>query len=463
MKKAGLILIGIAVITGSCRKVQFEEVERTYGDADFSRYISVGNSLTQGYQDGGVYKEGQENSYPSIIARQMQLVDPNMDDFEQPEVYGNGSGYMHLEYINGEIEVISPGDVTSDPTEEDGSWANWGASMKSIKYNNLGISGITLMQCVAVNDDELEINNAILGGFSVSIPFIIDTTIPGNPYARFMDFGGNPNFLLGGGTPIQYVDHIKQSNATFFTSWLGDNDVLGYATSGGIPVEIDGTLLGLGVIQYGNLSDPIVFRQKYDSVLTAFSSIGAEGVCATIPDVTVIPYFNTFTVGGIKEDYGYADVWIEEGDGNGGVTQVRIASDADLILLTAKDDLEAGAGSSETSPLSNGRVLDQGEVNACRSRTIELNNAIKSSAAMFNYPVVDMYGFLDKIKPGIMMEGIGISPEYIGGGAFSLDGVHLNPRGYAIAANEFIKVINEAYGSNIPLASIGSYRGVVFP
>jgi lysophospholipase L1-like esterase len=82
---------------------------------------------------------------------------------------------------------------------------------------------------------------------------------------------------------------------------------------------------------------------------------------------------------------------------------------------------------------------------------------------MFNYPVVDMHGFLEKIKPGIMLEGIGISPEYIGGGAFSLDGVHLNPRGYAIAANEFIKVINEEYGSNIPLASIGSYRGVVFP
>jgi lysophospholipase L1-like esterase len=463
MKKAGLILIGIALITGSCRKVEFEEVERTYGDADFSRYVAVGNSLTQGYQDGGVYKEGQENSYPSIIAKQMKLVDPNMDDFEQPEVYGNGSGYMHLEYINGEIEVISPGDTNGTPTEEDGSWANWGDALKTIKYNNLGISGISLMQCVALNDDEKIINNGILGGFQISIPPFFEQTIPGNPFARFMDFGDNPHPFLGGGTPIQYTDHIRMSNATFFTSWLGDNDVLGYATSGGIPTEIDGTLLGLGTVQYGNLSDPVAFRQKYDSVLTAFSSIGAQGVCATIPDVTVIPYFNTFTVAGMKEDYGYANVWIEEGDGNGGVTQVRVATDADLILLTASDDIEAGLGGTETNPLTNDRVLDQGEKQACQARTIEFNNAIKASAAMFNYPVVDMHGFLEKIKPGVIMEGIGISPEYIGGGAFSLDGVHLNPRGYAIAANEFIKVINEAYGSNIPLASIGSYRGVVFP
>jgi len=464
MKKTGLVIAAAALVVAGCKKTQFAEVERTSGDADFTHYIAVGNSLTQGYQDGGVYEEGQENSYPSIIARQMKLVNPDMDDFEQPMVNNTGSGYMHLEYINNEITVISPGDTTTQPTEEDASWSTWGESMKSIKYNNLGISGITLMQCVAMDDNEKIINNIILGGASIDIPFPpISYDIPGNPFARFMDFGDNPHFLLGGGTPIQYVDHIRQSEATFFTCWLGDNDVLGFATSGGIPTEIDGTLLGLGTVQYGNLSDPIMFRQKYDSVLTAFSSIGAEGVCATIPDVTVIPYFNTFTVAGIKQDYGYADVWIEEGDLNGGVTQVRVATENDLILLTAKDDIEGGSGASETDPLTNDRVLDAGEVNACQTRTIEFNNAIQSSAAMFNYPVVDMHGFLEKIKPGVMMEGIGIAPEYISGGAFSLDGVHLNPRGYAIAANEFIKVINDYYGSNIPLALIGSYRGVIFP
>lgn len=457
-------IIASILVTSSCRKVEFEEIEPTRGEADFTNYVAVGNSLTQGYQDGGVYEESQKNSYPAIIAKQMALVEEDMNEFRQPLVYGNGSGYMHLEYYNNEIQVISPGDSTGTPTEADASWDTWGESLKTIKFNNLGISGITLMQCVALNDDEKTINNIILGGAEISIPFPpISYEIPGNPYARFMDFGGNPNILLGGGTPIQYIDHIRNSNATFFTCWLGDNDVLGYATSGGIPTEIDGALLGLGTVQYGNLSNPVEFRMKYDSVLTAFSSIGAKGVCATIPDVTVIPYFNTFTVDGIKEDYGYTTVWIEEGDGNGGVTQVREATSADLILLTAKDDIEAGLGSSDANPLPNGSVLDQWEVQACQSRTVEFNNAIKQSAESFGFPVVDMYSFLDRIKPGIMLEGIGISPEYIGGGAFSLDGVHLNPRGYCIAANEFIKVINDAYGANIPLASIGSYRGVVFP
>jgi len=454
-----LILTGIIVTAISCRKVEFDEVERTYGEADFSTYIAVGNSLTQGFQDGGVYEEGQENSYPAIIAAQMEIVFPGMNTWRQPTIYGNGSGYMHLEYVDGEIEVVSAGDTNG--YVEDGSWANWGLSEQGTKFNNLGISGITLMQCVAINNDELVINNGILGGFHISIPPFIDQTIPGNPFARFMDFGDNPHVLLGGGTPIQYVDHIEQSNATFFTCWLGDNDVLGYATSGGIPTEIDGTLLGMGIVEFGNLSDPTEFRMKYDSVLTAFSNLGAKGVCATIPDVTVIPYFNTFTVATIKEDKFYTEVWITEGQGTGGT--VRVATDADLILLTAVDSIETGMGGTETNPLTDDYVLDVAEVSDVRTATTQFNAAIKASAAMFNYPVLDMYAFLETLKPGIAFEGIGISPTYISGGAFSLDGIHLNPRGYAIAANEFIKTINAAYGSNIPTVSVGAYRGVVFP
>lgn len=447
MKKIWIVsLSALALI--ACRKTEFADVERTNGEADFTTYIAVGNSLTQGFQDGGVYEEGQKNSYPSIIAAQMKLVQPDMGPFRQPEVYGNGSGYMHLEWQNGEIVVVQPGDQGG--FAEDASWADW--SPTGVKYNNLGISGITLVQTVALDNSQDIVNNAILGGINISFPPI---NFDGNPYSRFLDFGDSP-FL--GGTSKSYLDNVKESNATFFTCWLGNNDVLGYATSGGVVTGVDLTLFGIGNLEIGALSDPNEFRQKYDSVMTAFSNLGAKGVVATIPDVTVIPYFNTFTVQSIIEEYGYANVWIEDYNNN-----VRIATEADLILLTASSAIENGAGSSETDFLSNGDVLDAYEVNLCVSRTIELNNAIKASAAQFNYPVVDMFTILNTLKPGVAYEGINISPEYIAGGAFSLDGIHLNPRGYAIVANEFIKVINANYGSNIPTVSLGNYRGVVFP
>ena len=44
--------------------------------------------------------------------------------------------------------------------------------------------------------------------------------------------------------------------------------------------------------------------------------------------------------------------------------------------------------------------------------------------------------------------------QYITGGFFSLDGVHLTDLGYILFANEYIKAINAAYDEDIPLASI---------
>lgn len=446
MKKTLLLVAGLALVITACRKSQFDEVERTSGDADFSRYISVGNSLTQGYQDGGVYEEGQKNSYPLMIAQQMKIVDPEMGDFRQPDVFGNGSGYMHLEYVNGEIEVVSAGDPGG--YDADPSWDTWGGGGP---YNNLGISGVTLGQCVALDDGELAVNNGILGG--ISIPFVLEQD--GNPFARFMDFGDNP---FTGGTPVQYVDHIRNSNATFFTCWLGNNDVLGFATSGGVSFEVDLSFIGFGTIEFNALADPTEFRMRYDSVLTAFDDIGAKGVCATLPDVTAIPLFNTITVQGMKDDYGYDTVWVEDA-----AAGVRPATDDDLILLSAIDTVENGAGSSSSVFIENGSVLDAAEVALIQSTTKQINAEIKASAASFGFGVVDMYTILNNMKPGIAYSGIDFSPTYVEGGAFSLDGVHLNPRGYAIVANEFIEVINETYHSNIPKVAISAYRGVVFP
>lgn len=450
MKKV-LYISGIIVLAAGCRKVEFEPSEKTSGEADFTRYIAVGNSLTQGFQDGGLYEEGQQQSYPWIIANQMLNVEPNMDEFRQPDVYGNGSGYMHLEWINGEIEVVSAGD--SAGYEEDASWADWGPT--GIKYSNLGIAGITLDQCVALNDEEAAQNHIFLAGISFP-PFFEQ---PGNPYSRFLDFKENPNPTFGDpNNSKQYIDFIRESDATFFTCWLGNNDVLGYATGGGVVTEFDASFFGFGTIEFGALTDVTSFRMKYDSVLTAFTNLGAKGICATIPDVTVIPYFNTFTVQSIKEDKGYSEIWIEDGN-----EVVRVATDEDLILLSASDAIDNGAGSSESDPLTNDLVLDEFEKNTCIQHTIALNAEIMNSAEVYGYPVLDVYSILNTIKPGVTYDGVEISPEYISGGGFSLDGIHLNPRGYCVIANEFIKAINAEYGSTIPLAPVANYRGVIFP
>jgi len=204
------------------------------------------------------------------------------------------------------------------------------------------------------------------------------------------------------------------------------------------------------------LSDLEEFRNKYDSILTAFKNIGAKGVCATLPDVTSIPYFNTVTLEAIGDD-----VWIKEG---ADTTIVRLATEDDLLLLTASDELANGIGLIQSKPLPHTFVLDKDEIIIVQTRTNELNDAIKSLANQYGFAVADMNRFMKTLtNTGLGYDGVEFSPKYIEGGVFSLDGVHPNGIGYAIIANEFIRVINSFYGSNIQPVAVNNYRGITFP
>ena len=46
------------------------EAPVTSGTADFSKYVALGDSFAAGYSDGALFKKGQENSYPNLLAQQ---------------------------------------------------------------------------------------------------------------------------------------------------------------------------------------------------------------------------------------------------------------------------------------------------------------------------------------------------------------------------------------------------------
>ena len=116
------------------------------------------------------------------------------------------------------------------------------------------------------------------------------------------------------------------------------------------------------------------------------------------------------------------------------------------------------------SPIDNQYVLDAKEVALTQDYVKSYNTTIKSVAASKGLAVFDAYSYLNTVKTyGLEVNGIQFTSSYISGGLFSLDGVHLTPRGYAIIANQFINAINTTYNSNIPLANVSSYTGLLFP
>ena len=415
----------------------------THGSADFSRYIAVGNSLTAGYADGGLYLEGQQNSYPSIVAKQMQAAGGGT--FTQPlftQDQANGSGYLKLTGF----------DATGSP-------------ITAPVTTNLAIAGIVPIPGFGNVTTYTKYTGTDLNNYGVPGIKLLHVTL-----TSYGNLNGYYERLLSGaeGThTTAYIDFITAKPFTFFSNWLGNNDALGYATSG-----------GAGDV----LTDKATFSALYSLVMGRLTAAGQKGVVATIPDVTAIPYFNTVTTGLLLAGVQKANPTVQaifisakaDATVTGTTYAARPATANDLIVLTFPTSKigtlvasPAGMlpyGLTPYTPIDNQYVLDANEVALTKDYVNSYNSTITAVAAAKGIAVNDMYSFLNNVKAtGLVVDGITLSSNYISGGLFSLDGVHLTPRGYAVVANQFIKAINQQYGSSIATTNVTAYNGVKFP
>jgi lysophospholipase L1-like esterase len=433
-----IFIVAGLVWLSACKPTISNTIKPSRGTADFSRYIAVGNSLTAGYADGGLYLAGQQNSYPSIIAQQMQSVGGG--SFAQPLFpadQSNGSGYLKLTGFNPDgTPVLSP--VTTS------------LGIRGL-INVPGFGNVTLYSKYTG-----EINNYGVPGIK-----LYNITYP-----LYGNLNGFYERLLPGDSPTNttaYLDFITAKPFTFFSNWLGNNDALGYATSG-----------GAGDV----LTNKTVFAQLYTLLIGRLTAGGAKGVVATVPDVTTIPYFTTVTTAAVLAGVQKAAPTVKAIYINAlvsGTTYApRPATDKDLIVLTFPTSKMGQPvstplgmlpyGLTPYTPIENQYVLDENEVDLTLDYVKSYNATIKSIATAHGLAVFDAYSLLQNIKAyGYVDQGIDLNSNYISGGIFSLDGIHLTPRGYAIVANEYIKAINARYGSSIPLANVANYHGVLFP
>lgn len=427
IRKKISLYIGLAAIAlaSSCAPEIESTTPASTTTADFSKFIAIGNSLTSGFADGGLYLEGQQVAFPNLVAEKMQAFGGGK--FTSPffsEAQKNGSGYIRLKaLVNG-----SP--VMENVTDQ----LAYRAENKLTKYTE-------------------DIQNLGIPGMRLDLAFYAPFGAMNMYFERLL-----PDAEVGKTT---YFDFTTQREHTFFSFWLGNNDILGYAMNGAVD-DGKGTTTLTPVNTFGYL---------LNNYIGALTTKNQKGVIATIPDVTTIPYFTTVTRQALLQAASAAanttinDLFITTKTG------VRAAKDNDLFvlpfssagLLGKPNAAQIPYGFHPYNPIEDIYVLDEAEVVTIKNHINQVNGLIKQVASSKDLAVVDIYSFFNQVSGGYIYNGMNMSAKFITGNIFSLDGIHLTPIGNAIVANQIIDAINKKYGSSLEKVDATKYRAVKMP
>ena len=449
-----LALFSLAALIGCTDSAPSDLPTPGMGSVTINKYVAVGNSLAAGYQSSGLYKSAQIYSYPNLIAGQLKLAGANLGTFEQPYwpdpgnpdlKTGKAARYVIISLADPNNPVIGPKGET--PTAA----APENAATLARPYDNLGL--------------------------------------PGAPLAGFMDTVGTYQGGFGaaiirgaGGLPKSQFRALKALQPQLVTFWLGNNDVLGYATTGGTSPSAPTPLATFSFL----------FNQALDTLRKSVPNV--KIIVGTIPNVTSIPFFTTIgpKVGAKLAASGGLTLYYQKKGESGvatGTTKFSAPASDPLICLTGspyagligtatgkfyKDNafpaLPAGIDTTKPfglhpqNPWPNALTLDSAEIATAAKAVSDFNGSIASIAATQGASVVDFNAiFTDINANGKLIGGVKYTSAYITGGLFSLDGVHPTTRGAGVLANEIIKVMNAKYGTSVQAVDVTSLPALALP
>jgi len=455
------------------------------GTADFSTFVTIGDSLTAGYADSALYLSGQESSYPSVLAA--QFAKAGGGSFAQPLVSDNLGGLLFGGNPNPDFdnrlvldaETESPEPIAGTPTTE-----VIGSGLNGMTFNNMGVPGAKSFHLAAPNYGDAA---GLAGGTA-------------NPY--FVRFASAAATTM--------IADAATQQPSFYVMWIGNNDVLSYATSGGIGADSCNPLVV--ICGSNDITDPVAFAGVYAGLVGAFTAANPDvkGVLVNIPDVSTIPHFTTVPYNPVPLDQATADAlnsnpnYIayngglqsavgavpgftqEEADARTisfvagqnavviddesltdltglGLPSMRQATAEDFIVLPAgayigTEDQNsvgttppAGLPWGIGTPLADSDVLIPSEILVINTARLAYNATIEAAAdADDNLIFFDVAAIMETLSTEGIDYGTGfVDDTYVTGGAFSLDGIHPTARGYTVIANSMIDDINTGFGASV--------------
>jgi lysophospholipase L1-like esterase len=441
--------------------------------------VSIGDSITMGIQDAGLRIDYQVRSYPYLIAKQMGI----SNSFRQPYARFPGIGVYPYErplsIVGNEIiaEVWPDGILDIDTVI-----GRLLSPLCPTPYNNLGVNGARLfeMRSTTTMENSLPAGNYF---FDIVLRNIDDPRIP--------DFGDTT-----------VVEQAAMLQPDIILLWIGNNDIL-HTVLNGCGVNEDG-------FDIDPPTSPEAFESEFTNLLNDLKAITNGIVMASIPSYLPYGYAldGIFVSGRLSvfdpetfkpilfscgEPYGdlYVPLYLEEIDAkhltlNGAIVYLEegkgFPDQTDLMemgmgyeegeaaamieAMTTFMEL-AGIPVLETStPLEGNLTITQAEEERAKDIVDGYNTILSSLSESLDVPLVDItqswWREYDLAPPELPAFG-GYSGAFVlqdrDNTIFSLDGVHLNNLGHALAANSFIEALNQNYDLGIQPLNPDDYKG----
>lgn len=369
--------------------------------AIFASYVSLGNSITAGWQSNGINDSTQKRAYPVLLAQSMgtSFIYPSLNMPGCPPPIAN----------------FQTGALVGPTVPNNCAFRNTGLTAVGDRVNNVAVPGAA----------------------------VVDPTLPTTNCCAALT-----TFILGGMTQVQ---RALQAHPTFATIWIGNNDVLAPALSG----ILTPSPFSAGVTPVST------FTTQYDAMLNQLTT-GAPGLKGVLIGVVQVGGIPAFSPGYVIAGDPRASLAIDAASGTHVTILPNCVGSTSIVdLVRMIPAIRAGSyppyiscvkGQFPPSALVGDLfVLDDAE-QASLQQTIGAYNAyIQGKANSLGWAYYDPNADLAALKA---QGAIPLFPNFASatqpfGQYLSLDGIHPSNAAHVLFTNQLITIINSKFGTKL--------------
>jgi hypothetical protein len=419
-------LVASLTLTSACDKDVLQPPTASNVNASvrgmFERYVALGNSITAGFQSGGLTRAGQMAAYPALLAQQMGLAVGT--DFNVPLVNDPGCPPPYSDI-----------------------------------FTQQRVAGLTATDCFArVAPIPEYLNNvAVPGAEAIDVTDVLSPNSNSNVLTTL---------VLGGRTQAQVA---REMDATFVTVWIGSGDALDAITD--LTSAGDASLV----------TDPADFAARYDAMMQELDAIPAlqGGALIGAVQVGLAPYVTQGRAwAGFEQLFDGMTAPLNAFDVNANCLAFQPVSATDTVWTSVPFHLGApllSMANARIDSVQQGLLLPQDlqpvELDCSVPNAITVAEGVNLVSAVTQYNTAIAAAAAERdwiyLDPNLLLATLAQDPTAIlplpafdsadpqhatepFGWALSLDGIHPSDRAHVAVANALIDAINAKYDITIP-------------